>query len=93
MKLHTINKKKPTKEFMGRKGKSAEEKGKEHHPSSCNTPLPWWIDCNFENQSHNPRHTLYQWINIHHELSTTCVVDIFPISNHADVGVYPYDKS
>jgi hypothetical protein len=27
MKLYTINKKKPTKEFMGRKGKSAQEKG------------------------------------------------------------------
>jgi hypothetical protein len=31
MKLHTINKKKPMKEFMDRKGKSAKEKGEEHH--------------------------------------------------------------
>jgi hypothetical protein len=34
MKLHTINKKKPTKEFMGRKGKSTKEKGEEHHPKT-----------------------------------------------------------
>jgi hypothetical protein len=27
VKLHTINKKKPTKEFVGRKGKTAQEKG------------------------------------------------------------------
>jgi hypothetical protein len=31
MKLHTINKKKPTKELVGRKGKTTQEKGKEHH--------------------------------------------------------------
>jgi hypothetical protein len=34
VKLHTINKKKPTKEFVGRKGKTAQEKGKEHHPKT-----------------------------------------------------------
>jgi hypothetical protein len=34
VKLHTINKKKPTKEFMGRKGKTAQEKGEEHHPET-----------------------------------------------------------
>jgi hypothetical protein len=34
MKLHTINKKKPTKEFVGRKGKSAKEKGEKHHPKT-----------------------------------------------------------
>jgi hypothetical protein len=32
VKLHTINKKKPTKKLVGRKRKSAEEEGKEHHP-------------------------------------------------------------
>jgi hypothetical protein len=32
VKLHTINKKKPTKEFVGRKGQTVQEKGKEHHP-------------------------------------------------------------
>jgi hypothetical protein len=31
MKLHTINKKKPMKKFVGRKRKSAEEEGEEHH--------------------------------------------------------------
>jgi hypothetical protein len=30
--LHTINNEKPVKKFMGRKRKSAEEKGKKHHP-------------------------------------------------------------
>jgi hypothetical protein len=34
VKLHTINKKKPTKAFMGRKGKTAQEKGEEHHPKT-----------------------------------------------------------
>jgi hypothetical protein len=34
MKLHTIHKKKPTKELMGRKGKTAQEKGKKHHPKA-----------------------------------------------------------
>jgi hypothetical protein len=32
VKLHTINKEKPTKKLMGRKRKSAEEEGKEHFP-------------------------------------------------------------
>jgi hypothetical protein len=32
VKLHTINKKKPTKKFMGRKRQTVEEEGKEHHP-------------------------------------------------------------
>jgi hypothetical protein len=32
VKLHTINKEKPTKKFVGRKRKSAQEKSKEHHP-------------------------------------------------------------
>jgi hypothetical protein len=31
MKLHTVNKKKPTKELVGRKGKTAQEKGEKHH--------------------------------------------------------------
>jgi hypothetical protein len=34
VKLHTINKKKPTKEFVGRNGKTAQEKGEEHHPKT-----------------------------------------------------------
>jgi hypothetical protein len=45
MKLHTINKKKPTKEFVGRKGKSAKEKGEEHHPktiSGLGDPFSAW---------------------------------------------------
>jgi hypothetical protein len=32
VKLHTINKKEPTKKFVGRKRQSAEEEGEEHHP-------------------------------------------------------------
>jgi hypothetical protein len=32
VKLHTVNKKKPTKKFMGRKRQTTEEEGKEHHP-------------------------------------------------------------
>jgi hypothetical protein len=47
MKLHTINKKKPMKEFVGRKGKSAKEKGKEHHPktiSGLGDPFSAWED-------------------------------------------------
>jgi hypothetical protein len=32
VKLHTINKKKPTKKLVGRERKSVEEEGKEHHP-------------------------------------------------------------
>jgi hypothetical protein len=34
MKLHTIHKKKPTKELVGRKEKTAQEKGKKHHPKT-----------------------------------------------------------
>jgi hypothetical protein len=34
VKLHTINKKKPMKELVGRKGKTAQEKGEEHHPKA-----------------------------------------------------------
>jgi hypothetical protein len=30
--LHSIDKEKPTKKFVDRKRKTAEEKGKEHHP-------------------------------------------------------------
>jgi hypothetical protein len=47
VKLHTINKKKPTKEFMGRKGKTAQEKVKEHHPktiSGLGDPFSAWKD-------------------------------------------------
>jgi hypothetical protein len=32
VKLHTINKEKPTKKLVDRKRKSAEEEGKEHYP-------------------------------------------------------------
>jgi hypothetical protein len=32
VKLHTVNKKKPMKKFVGRKGQTAQEDGKEHHP-------------------------------------------------------------
>jgi hypothetical protein len=31
MKLHAVNKKKPTEEFMGRKRESTQEEGKKHH--------------------------------------------------------------
>jgi hypothetical protein len=34
MKLHAIDKEKPTKKFMGRKRKSTKEKGEKHHPVS-----------------------------------------------------------
>jgi hypothetical protein len=34
MKLHTIHEKKPTKELVGRKRKTAQEKGKKHHPKA-----------------------------------------------------------
>jgi hypothetical protein len=34
MKLHTVNKKKPTKKFVGRKRKTTQEIGKEHHPKT-----------------------------------------------------------
>jgi hypothetical protein len=30
--LHTVDKEKPTKKLMGRKGKTTEEKSKEHYP-------------------------------------------------------------
>jgi hypothetical protein len=45
MKLHTINKKKPTKKFVGRKRKTAEEEGEEHHPITARglrDPLSAW---------------------------------------------------
>jgi hypothetical protein len=32
VKLHVVNKEKPTKKFVGRKRKSTQEKSKEHHP-------------------------------------------------------------
>jgi hypothetical protein len=32
VKLHTINKEKPPKKFVGRERKSTQEKSKEHHP-------------------------------------------------------------
>jgi hypothetical protein len=32
VKLHTINKKKPTKKFVGRKRQSTEKEGEEYHP-------------------------------------------------------------
>jgi hypothetical protein len=34
VKLHTIDEKKSTKEFMGRERKSAQEKIKKHHPKA-----------------------------------------------------------
>jgi hypothetical protein len=34
VKLHTVDKKKSTKEFMGRERKSTQEKIKEHHPKA-----------------------------------------------------------
>jgi hypothetical protein len=34
VKLHTVNKKKPTKEFVGRKRKTAQKIDKEHHPKT-----------------------------------------------------------
>jgi hypothetical protein len=45
MKLHTINKKKPMKKFVGRKRKTAEEEGEEHHPVTARglwDPLSAW---------------------------------------------------
>jgi hypothetical protein len=47
VKLHTINKKKPTKELVGRKGKTAQEKGEEHHSKTISTlgdPFSAWED-------------------------------------------------
>jgi hypothetical protein len=32
VKLHTVNKEKPTKKFVGRKRKTAEEESEEHYP-------------------------------------------------------------
>jgi hypothetical protein len=32
VKLHTVNKKKPMEEFMGRERKATQKKSKEHHP-------------------------------------------------------------
>jgi hypothetical protein len=32
VKLHTVNKEKPTKKLVGRKRKAAEEEGKKHYP-------------------------------------------------------------
>jgi hypothetical protein len=32
VKLHAVNKEKPTKKFVGRKGQAAQKKGKKHHP-------------------------------------------------------------
>jgi hypothetical protein len=34
MQLHTVNKKKPMKKFMGRKRKAAEKESKKHHPEA-----------------------------------------------------------
>jgi hypothetical protein len=34
VKLHTVNKNKPTKKFVGRKRKTAQKIGKEHHPKT-----------------------------------------------------------
>jgi hypothetical protein len=34
VKLHTVNKKKTMKEFVGRKRKTAHKIGKEHHPKT-----------------------------------------------------------
>jgi hypothetical protein len=45
VKLHTINKKKPTKKLVGRKRQSAEEEGEEHHPITAwglRDPLGTW---------------------------------------------------
>jgi hypothetical protein len=35
MKLHTVHEKKPTKELVGRKRKTAQQKGKKHHPKAA----------------------------------------------------------
>jgi hypothetical protein len=32
VKLHAVNKEKPTKKFVGRKGKTTEKESKKHHP-------------------------------------------------------------
>jgi hypothetical protein len=35
VKLHTVHKKKPTKELVGRERKTAQEESKEHHPKAA----------------------------------------------------------
>jgi hypothetical protein len=35
VKLHTVHEKKPTKELVGRKRKTAQEESKEHHPKAA----------------------------------------------------------
>jgi hypothetical protein len=35
VKLHTVNKEKHTKKFVGRKRKAAEEEGKKHYPKAA----------------------------------------------------------
>jgi hypothetical protein len=35
VKLHTIDEKKPMKEFMGRERKTAQEKSEKHHPKAA----------------------------------------------------------
>jgi hypothetical protein len=35
MKLHTVHIKKPTKELVGRKRKTAQKESKEHHPEAA----------------------------------------------------------
>jgi hypothetical protein len=45
VKLHTINKEKPTKKLVGRKRKAAEKEGKEHYPITARRlrdPLSAW---------------------------------------------------
>jgi hypothetical protein len=45
VKLHTINKDKPTKKLVGRKRKATEKKGKEHYPITAQglrDPLSAW---------------------------------------------------
>jgi hypothetical protein len=45
LKLHTVNKEKPTEKLMGRKRKAAEEEGKEHYPITARglwDPLSAW---------------------------------------------------
>jgi hypothetical protein len=47
MKLHTINEKKPMKELVGRKGKTAQKKREKHHPkaiSRLGDPFSAWED-------------------------------------------------
>jgi hypothetical protein len=35
IKLHTVHEEKPTKELVGREGKTAQEESKEHHPKAA----------------------------------------------------------